>query len=76
MAQLVGVLSHKLGGCGFDSRSGHIPRLQVWSPVKARIRGTYSMFLTHIDVSLSLFLCLSLSLPLSLKSISMSLGED
>ena len=31
MAQLVGVLSHKLKDHGFNSQSGHIPRLQVWS---------------------------------------------
>ena len=29
VAQLVGVSSCKLKGCGFDPRSGHIPRLWV-----------------------------------------------
>ena len=37
---------------GFDSRSGHIPRLQVWSPVGMCQGGNWSMFL-----SLSLSLC-------------------
>ena len=72
VAQLVGASSCKLEGCRFDSRSGHMPRLQVWSPVGARTRGNRSMFLSHIDV----FLPLSFSLPSLLKSISMSSGED
>ena len=29
VAQLVGASSCKLKGCGFDSRSGHVPSLQV-----------------------------------------------
>ena len=29
LAQLVGASSHRLRGCGFDSWSGHMPRLQV-----------------------------------------------
>ena len=48
-------------GCGFDSWSGYIPRLQVQSLVGARTEGNQSMFL---------------SLPLSLKSINISLAED
>ena len=49
-------------GYGFDSRSGHIPKMQVnpqpptwvWvvqSPVWARVGGNPSMLLSHIDVS-------------------------
>ena len=35
MAQLVGMLSHRLQGCGLDSWSGHIPRLWVQSLVES-----------------------------------------
>ena len=31
VAQLVGASFPKPKGCGFDSRSGHISRLRVWS---------------------------------------------
>ena len=33
IAQLVGTSSCKPKGCGFDSQSGHMPRLWVWSLV-------------------------------------------
>ena len=39
------VSSCKPKGCRFDSQSGHMPGLRVWSPVR-----------THTDVSLPLFL--------------------
>lgn len=61
VAQLVGVLSCKPKGHGFDSQSGKMPREWV-------IDGCFS--LTLVFLSLSLFL----SSP-SLKSISMSSGE-
>ena len=47
-------------GCQFDSWSGHMPRLWVWSPVGACMRGNWSMALSHISASLPLFLPLSL----------------
>ena len=37
---------------GFDSRSGHMPGLQVQSPFRAHTKGSRSMFLSHINVSL------------------------
>ena len=46
-------------------RSGHMPGLQVRSPVGVHREGSQLMFLSHIDVSFPLFLP---SLPLSLKS--------
>ena len=39
VAQLVGALSCKPKGCGFDPQSGHIPRLRVQSPVRVSARG-------------------------------------
>ena len=52
VAQLVGALFCAPKGCRLISWSGHIPRLQVQSLVRAYTRGNQSMFL-------------SLSLPLS-----------
>ena len=72
VAQLVGAMSCKLKSCRFNSRPVHMPGFQIWSEVRAHVRGSRSMFLSHMDISLSL----SPSLPFSLKSISMSLGED
>ena len=60
-------------GCRFDSQSGHIPRLQVQSPVGVHTGGNLLMFLSHIDVSLSHRF---LSLSPTPKSINISLGED
>ena len=56
---------------GFNSQSGHMHGLGVWSPVGVHRRGNQSMFLSHIGVSLPLFLSPSLSpsLALSLESI-------
>ena len=53
-ALVVGASSCAPEGLGFDSHSGHIPRLQVQFPVKVRMGGSWLMFLSHIDVSLSL----------------------
>ena len=39
VAHLVGTLSPKLKDCGFDSWSGHMPRLQVLPPVRVHTRG-------------------------------------
>ena len=46
----------KLQGCWFNSRSGHMPGLQVSSPVGVCEGGNQSMFLSHVIVSLPLFL--------------------
>ena len=64
MVQLVGVLSCKPKGCGFDFLSGYMLRLLVWSPVS-----TYERQL--IDVSLS-HQCFapSFSLPSPLSKIN------
>ena len=48
------VLSCRVKGCWLDSRSGHMPRL--WADALVCARGSQSMFLSHIDVSLPLFL--------------------
>ena len=48
--------SCKPKGRGFDSLSGHMPGLRVWSLVGAHARGNQSMFLSHIDSSFPLFL--------------------
>ena len=61
--QLVGACAGTPRGAGFDSRSGHVPRLRVPSLVWEQL----------INVSLT---PMFLSLPLSLKSMNISLGED
>ena len=68
VAQLVGVLSRATIGCGFDSWSGHIPRLQVrcWS-VRGREATDPCFLLT--SMFLSLFLPTSLSLKIN-KNVS------
>ena len=66
VAQFVGASSHTPKGCGFDSQSGHRPRLHVLSPIRAHKGGGWSVFLSHVDVSLSLSLSLSVP-PLTLK---------
>ena len=53
---MVGASSCKPKGHRFNSRSGHIPRLQIWSPVRVRTKSNQSMFLSHINVSLLLSL--------------------
>ena len=53
VAQLVGPSSPTPKGWGFDSQSGHVPRLKVPSPVGVNTGSNQSMFLSHIDVSLS-----------------------
>ena len=64
------IIPYTKKGYRFAPWSGHIPRLWVWSPVGAHMRGNRLIFLSHIDVSLCL------SLPLSLKSINISSGDD
>ena len=59
VTQLVGVSFCTPNGCEFNLHSGHIPRLQIWSPVWVRAGGNQLMFFSHIDLSLSLSLCLS-----------------
>ena len=63
VAQLVGASSCNLKGCRFDSQSGHMPRLRVWSLVRALVRGNQSM-----SMCVCLYVSLSLSSPLSLLS--------
>ena len=58
VAQLVGVSSHNPKGHGLDSQSGHMPGLQVQSPVRMSTGGS-----TRMSVSL-LHKCFSPSLPL------------
>ena len=65
MAQLVGALSCKPKCCWFDSWSGHVPGLWVWSSLEHVGEGTESTFLSP-----SLFP----SLPLCLKTNGMSSG--
>ena len=65
---MVEASSHTPKDHGSDSWSGHIPRLQVQSPVGVRMGGNGLMFFSHINVSLSLLF--------SLKSINISSGED
>ena len=67
-ALVVGASSCAPEGLGFDSHSGHIPRLQVQFPVKVRMEGSWLMFLSHIDVSLSLPSFLPSVLPSFLPS--------
>ena len=54
VALLIGTSSHTPKGCEFYPQLGHIPRLQVQSPVGQHTGGNHSMFLSHIDVSLPL----------------------
>ena len=70
MAQLVGASSHAPKCCRFNTESGHIPRLQVQSPVRVHMGGNQLMFLSHISVSLSLSFSLSLPPFLSLSKIN------
>ena len=71
--QLVGSLSCKLKGHGFNSQSGYMPGLPIRSPIGECIEAV-----NRCSSLASMFLSpsLSLSLPLPLKSISMSLSED
>ena len=58
-------------GYGFDPRSGHIPRLWVWLPLRVQTGDNWSIFLSYINISLSL----PPLFPLSLKLINISSGE-
>ena len=58
VAQLVGASSHRPKGHGFDSQSGYMPRLWVWSLVGAHMAGNQSKFLS-----------LSLSLPSPISKV-------
>ena len=62
-SQLVGASLCEPKGYGFDSWSGHMPRLWVQSPVGVHAKGSWSVLLSHINVSLPL--CLSPPSPLS-----------
>ena len=69
VAQMVRVLFHAPKCCQFDSQSRHTHRMQVQSLVGAHSGGSWSVCLSHVDVSFSL--------PLSLKiNGNMSLRED
>ena len=61
------VSSHKSKHSRFNSQSEHMPRLQVWSPVRVG---------SSTKIRKSMFLSLSFSLPFSLKSKPMSSGEN
>ena len=50
------VSSCKVKGCWFDSWSGHMPGLWVQTPVGVCTGGNWSMFVSHIDLSLLLSL--------------------
>ena len=54
VVELVGELSHEPKGYGFNSQPGHMPGLQVQSPVWVYVRGNWSMFLTLMFLSHSL----------------------
>ena len=74
VAQLIRVWSHnQKEGCGFNSQSGHIPTLWVWSPVLIHTRVNQLMLFPHITLSLSPF---SLPSSLSKSNEKISLGED
>ena len=62
VAQLLGASPPTPKGWGFDSQSGHMPRLKARSLVGLCMGGNQLMFLSHSRASLSL--------PLSLKSIT------
>ena len=51
-AQVIGASFHAPKGCRFDSWSGHIPRLQVQSPVRTHIGG-YTLMILFFSFSLS-----------------------
>ena len=74
VAQLVGESSHGLKSRGFDSQSGHMLRLWVWSLVRVH---TYRKT-TNLCFSLTWCFSPSLSSPfLALKAMKkMSSGED
>ena len=82
VAQLVGVPSHTQKGYGFDSQSGHIPRLQVQSLVWVHmIPGTGVYERQPIDVPLSyqcvcVCVSLSVSLPHPLPPSSLSKNSE
>lgn len=66
VAQWVGATAHAPEGPGFDSRSGHIPRLQVLFPVLLSTGGNWQH--SHISISPRLpSLCVWLSLPPALS---------
>ena len=52
--QWVRALSSKRKGRGFDSQSGHTPRLRVWSPARVHMKSNQLTFLTWILSLLSL----------------------
>ena len=53
VALLAGASSRTPEDCVFDRQSGHTPKLQVWSPVGACIRGNWSVFsLKSINIPL------------------------
>ena len=61
--------SHELKGHRSDSRSRHMPRLQVRSTVGACMRGSQTMFLSCIDISLPFFLPPSSSFLILFKKL-------
>ena len=61
VAKLVGMSSHKPKGCRFNSWSGHMPRLWVWSLVGAHTE-LINWYFSLPLMSLSLSFCQSLRL--------------
>lgn len=51
VAQLVGVSAYNWKGCGFDLKSGRVPRLWVQILVWAHGRGNRWMFFSYINLS-------------------------
>ena len=52
VAQLIGALTPTPEACGFDSRPGHIPRLQVRSPVQVCTGAAKQFLFTSVFLSL------------------------
>ena len=70
------VLPWELKGHLFDSQSGHMPGLWVWSLVRGCTGGNWSLFLSHIYVSLiNVFLSLAPPPSSSLSKINKHILE-
>ena len=76
VTQLVGGSSHKPNGGGFKSLSGHIPRLQFQSPVRAHMRRQPINVFPLTSMSLYLSLSFSPFISLSKGNKKMSSDED
>ena len=52
VAQLVGASSHALKGHRFNSRSGHMPGLQIWPPVGVRVGSNWLVVVSLSSISM------------------------